>query len=93
MKSVHSFIVFDYFLFNFFTISGGELHKVHDYYVFDYFLIFSSASDHKGHDYYVFDYLSIISPFQPVSYIKCMIIVCLTVFFTISDCFFYNHFK
>ena len=32
-------IVYEYyFLFNFVTISGGELHKVHDYCVFDYFL-------------------------------------------------------
>ena len=35
---VHVYWVFDYFLFNLVSTSGGELRKVHVYCVFDYFL-------------------------------------------------------
>ena len=81
---MHDYCVFDYFLFNLVTISAGELHKVPDYCVFDYFLFnlvtISAGELHKVPDYCVFDYFSsILSPFQPVSYIKCLIIVCLTI--------------
>ena len=81
---MHDYCVFDYFLFNSVTISVGELHKVHDYCVFDYFLFnsvtISVGELHKVRDYCVFGYFfSILSPFQDVSYIKCMIIVCLTI--------------
>ena len=86
IHKVHDYYMFDYFLFNLVTISGGELHKVHNYCVFDFFLFnlvtLSGGELHKVHDYCVFDYFffSILSPFQSVSYITCMSIVCLTVF-------------
>ena len=71
------------FHFNFVTISGGEFHKVHDNSVFECFVInlvtISESELHKVHEYCVFD--CIFSLFQEVSYIKCMIIVCLTVSF------------
>ena len=43
---MHDYCVFDYFLFNFVTISESELYKVHDYCVFDYFFFnFVTISD------------------------------------------------
>ena len=85
LYKVHDYCAFDCFLFNIVSISECELHKVHDYCLFDYFLFnfvtFSAGELHKVHDYCVFDYFfSILSPFQSVSCIKCMIIVCLTIF-------------
>ena len=64
-----------------------------DYCVFDYFLFdlvtILDGELHKVHDYGVFDYFSsILSPFQSVSYIKCMIIVCLTI--SLRSC---HHFR
>ena len=49
------FIVFDYFLLNFVTISASELHKVHDYLTI-FSLILSPFSASELHDCCVFDY-------------------------------------
>ena len=37
INKVHDYCVFDYFPFDFVTISDGELQKVHDYCAFDHF--------------------------------------------------------
>ena len=75
--------MFDCFLFNLVTISAGKFHKciiIVCLTVF-YHVTISGGELYKLHDYCVFDFLSsILSPFQLVSYINCMIIVCLTVF-------------
>ena len=60
---------------------------MHDYCVFDYFFFnlvsISGGELHKVHDFLCLTFLSsILSPYQEVSYIKCMILVCLIVFTT-----------
>ena len=77
---MHHYCVFDYFLFNLVNITGGELKKVHDYCVFDCFLFnlvtISGGELHKVLDYCVLNFFSsLLSSFQDVSYMKCIIIV------------------
>ena len=80
LYKVHDYSVFNYFLFNL-SFSVSELQKAHDYFVFHYFLFdlisISGGELRKVHDYCLAIYSSFLSPFQEVSYMKCMIIVCM----------------
>ena len=75
------------------SLSDSEFHEVQDYCVFDCFLFnlvtisLSDSEFHKVHNYCVFDSFFIMSPFQMVSYIKYVIIVCFNIFSSILSPF------